>query len=82
MTLIYSPLKAIWISVFIFVVQQLDGNFIGPKVVGNKVGLSPLWIISAVLIGGEMFGLVGLFISIPIAAIMNVLICDYIKKRL
>ncbi|WP_304340195.1 AI-2E family transporter [Metaclostridioides mangenotii] len=82
MTLVYSPVKAFWIAIFILVVQQLDGNFIGPKVVGDKVGLNPLWIISAVLIGGELFGLVGLFISIPIAAIINLLISDYIQKRL
>ncbi|MDR1774307.1 MAG: AI-2E family transporter [Clostridioides sp.] len=81
-TLVYSPMKAIWLSLFIFVVQQLDGNVIGPKVIGNQVGLTPLCIINAVLIGGGLFGVIGLFLSIPIASIFNVWLNNFIDSRL
>ncbi|MDR0879163.1 MAG: AI-2E family transporter [Clostridioides sp.] len=82
MTLVYSPVKAFWIAVFILILQQVDGNIIGPKVVGNKVGLSPLCIITAVLVGGGMFGVVGLFLSIPTAALLNIYLKNFIDKRL
>ncbi|MDU1538015.1 MAG: AI-2E family transporter [Paeniclostridium sordellii] len=82
MTLIYSPIKALWVALFLFVLQQVDGNIIGPKVMGDYVGLSPLWIICAVLIGGSLFGLVGVFLSVPIAAIIKVYLCKYIDKNL
>lgn len=82
MTLVYNPIKAFWVGVFILILQQLDGNLIGPKVMGDQVGLSPLWIISAVLIGSSLFGLIGVFLSVPIAAIIKIVINKYIEKRL
>ncbi|QJA08659.1 AI-2E family transporter [Romboutsia sp. CE17] len=82
MTLVYSPIKAFWVAIFILILQQLDGNFIGPKVMGDQVGLSPLWIISAVLIGSSLFGLIGVFLSVPVAAVMKSSIDKYIEKRL
>lgn len=82
MTLVYSPIKALWVAIFILILQQVDGNFIGPKVMGDQVGLSPLWIISAVLIGSNLFGLVGVFLSVPVAAIIKSSIDKYIEKRL
>ncbi|MGL5717682.1 MAG: AI-2E family transporter [Paraclostridium sp.] len=82
MTLVYSPVKAVWVAIFILILQQVDGNIIGPKVMGDQVGLSPLWIISAVLIGGSLFGLVGVFLSVPIAAIIKVCIEKYINNNL
>ena len=82
MTLVYSPIKAFWVAVFILILQQLDGNFIGPKVMGDQVGLSPLWIISSVLIGSSLFGVIGVFLSVPIAAIIKITINKYVEKRL
>ena len=81
MTLIYSPIKALWVALFIFVLQQLDGNFIGPKVMGEQVGLSSLWIISAVLIGGSLFSVIGVFLSVPIAAIIKFSLDKYIQRK-
>ncbi len=82
MTLVYSPMKALWVAIFILILQQVDGNFIGPKVMGDQVGLSPLWIISAVLIGSSLFGLIGVFLSVPVAAIIKSSIDKYVEKRL
>ena len=82
MTLAYNPIKAFWVAVFILVLQQIDGNFIGPKIMGDQVGLSPLWIISSVLIGGSLFGIIGVFLSIPIAAIIKYSIDKYVDKKI
>lgn len=82
MTLVYSPVKALWVAIFILILQQVDGNFIGPKVMGDQVGLSPLWIISAVLIGSSLFGLIGVFLSVPIAAVIKSSLDKYVERRL
>lgn len=82
MTLVYDPVKAFWVAIFILLLQQVDGNFIGPKVMGDQVGLSPLWIISAVLIGGALFSLIGVFLSVPVAAVIKASIDKYVDKRL
>jgi predicted PurR-regulated permease PerM len=82
MSLTQGPIKAFWVIVFIFVLQQIDGNIIGPKIMGDQVGLSPLWIISAVLLGGSLFGIIGVFLSVPIAAVIKCCIDKYVEKRL
>lgn len=82
MTLVYSPIKALWVALFLLILQQLDGNLIGPKVMGDQVGLNPLWIISAVLIGGSLFGIIGVFLSVPIAGIIKFSIDKYIQNKI
>ncbi len=71
MTLFIDPAKALWVAIFIICLQQLDGNVIGPKIMGDKVGLSPLWIISAVIIGGSLFGFIGFFLAVPAVAVIK-----------
>lgn len=68
--LIINPLEALWFTVFIFALQQIDGNLIGPKVVGNSIGISGFWIMASVIIGGGLFGVVGMFIAVPVFAII------------
>lgn len=82
MTFLYSPLKALWVFVFIFILQQIDGNIIGPKIMGDQVGLSPLWVISAVLIGGSLFGVLGVFLSVPFAALIKICLGKYINNQI
>ncbi|MDU6113932.1 MAG: AI-2E family transporter [Paeniclostridium sordellii] len=82
MTLVYSPIKSLWVALFLLILQQIDGNFIGPKIMGDYVGISPLLIICAVLIGGSLFGLVGVFLSVPIAAIIKIYVDKYIDSNL
>lgn len=71
MTLIIDPIKTIWIALFILFLQQLDGNVIGPKIMGDRVGLSPLWVISAVILGGSLFGFFGFFLAVPVVAVVK-----------
>lgn len=82
MTLMIDPIRAIWVAIFIFVLQQLDGNVIGPKIMGDSVGLSPLWIISVVILGGALFGFVGVFLAVPVSAVMKEVYELMLKKRL
>lgn len=82
MTLVYSPIKAFWVFVFILILQQLDGNLIGPKVMGDQIGLGPLWIISSVLIGGSLFGIIGVFLSVPLAAVIKISIDKYVDNKI
>ena len=68
-----GPINALIVAGLFAVIQQIDGNFVAPRVLKDNVGLSPLYIILAILIGSEMFGLIGTFLAVPIAAILRVL---------
>ncbi|MEL1135123.1 AI-2E family transporter [Desulfitobacterium sp. THU1] len=72
--LIESPFMAIKVAIVILIVQQLEGSIISPKLMGDSVGLHPLWIIFALLAGGEIAGFWGMLFSVPIAAIIRVLL--------
>lgn len=67
--------------VMFVVIQQIEGNFIYPHVVGNSVGLSPLVVLSAVMIGGGLFGFVGMIIGVPVSAVLVALYKAYMEKR-
>lgn len=82
MTIIYSPIKALWVIIFIFLLQQIDGNFICPKIMCSQIGISPIGVISSVLIGGSLFGFIGVFLSVPTAAIIKIYLSKYIENRL
>ena len=79
--LVVNPIQAIWFIVFFVVLQQLEGNLIFPRVVGSKVGLPALWVLAAVTIGGNLFGLVGMLINIPICAVLYTLLREDVNKR-
>ncbi|MCT4564613.1 MAG: AI-2E family transporter [Maledivibacter sp.] len=81
-TLFDNPIKAIWVLVFVIALQQFDGLFLGPLILGEKVGLSPFWIIVAIIIGGGMFGVVGMFLAVPIMAVIKTFFEKYVDKRL
>lgn len=66
--LLISPIKAVWVAIFILILQQLDGNVIGPKILGISTGMSALWIIFSVTIGGALAGPVGMLLGVPICA--------------
>lgn len=72
--LIISPIKAIWFVIFIIVLQQLEGNIIYPKVVGSSVGLSAIWVMVAITIGGSAFGLIGMLIGVPTVSVIYQLV--------
>lgn len=74
--LIEDPLKAIWFIVFVLILQQVDGNIIGPKILGNTTGLSSFWVLFSLLLFGGLWGFVGLLIGVPLFAVVY----DIIKK--
>ncbi len=80
-TFMYDPVKALWVAVFIVVLQQIDGSIVGPKVMGNYIGLKPIWIILSISIGGGFGGLLGILLAIPLGAIAKILIVKFIEKR-
>jgi predicted PurR-regulated permease PerM len=72
--LIDSPMKAVWTIVVFVIIQQIDNAFISPKIIEGKLGLHPVTTILAVLIGGEFYGIIGMLISVPIMAIIKVIL--------
>lgn len=80
--LIIDPIKAIWFVVFLLCLQQFEGNIIYPKVVGNSVGLSAIWVMLAMIVGGSTLGLVGMLIGIPTFSVIYQLIKEVTYKKL
>lgn len=80
--LMVSPMTAFIFTIFVFVLQQLDGNIIGPKILGNSLGLSPIWVLAGILVGNGLFGIVGMLIGVPMFAVLYTLVSDNIKKIL
>lgn len=76
-----SPTKALLFILFIVVIQQIEGNLIYPKVMGNSIGLPGFWVLVAVTIGGGMFGVTGIILSVPIASTIYRIIKDDIRKK-
>ncbi|WP_258876450.1 MULTISPECIES: AI-2E family transporter [unclassified Clostridium] len=81
-TLFFSPIKAFWVLIFIIILQQFDGLYLGPKILGKSVGLSPLLIILAILIGGGTFGVLGMFLAVPTMAIILLIVERFINRKL
>ena len=72
--LLISPGKGIMFLIFIIILQQLDGNIIGPKILGSSTGLSAFWVIFAILIGSGLFGIIGMIAGVPVFAVIYYLI--------
>ncbi len=80
--MIQSPQKAIIFLIYIFLVQQLEGNLVYPKLVGNSLGISGTWVFIAVIIGGALGGILGVLIGVPLMAFIIKLIHDAVDKKL
>lgn len=78
---IISPIKALWFALIILALQQFDGNILGPKILGDSTGLSPFWVIFSILVGGELFGLIGMFLGVPFFAVIKNIIDKQIDKK-
>lgn len=79
---IESPIKALWFVVFIIILQQIESNVIYPRIMGKHVGLPGIWVLAAVTIGGGLFGVVGIIVSVPVCSVIYTLFDKWIKKRL
>ena len=81
-TLITSGIsQAIWMLVVVIIIQQIDANIINPKIVGNTLKISPLLVIFAITIGGAYFGMIGIFLAVPVAAVSKILVEDFIEYK-
>ncbi|MCX7714831.1 MAG: AI-2E family transporter [Clostridia bacterium] len=73
--------KALWLGIFLIALQQVDGNIIGPKIMGSSLDISPLWIIFAVTVGGGFFGVLGLLVAVPVLAIVKIIFWDILEIK-
>lgn len=77
-----EPLKVLPFIALVLVIQQIEGNFIYPKVVGDMIGLPGIWVLAAVSIGGSLWGVLGMLIGVPIASVIYTLVKEDVKVRL
>lgn len=80
-TLFNSPSKVVWVLGLVILAEQIEDNLLGPKVLGNQIGLKPFWIMISVIIGGELFGVGGMFLAVPTFAILKIFIVEWMTKR-
>lgn len=80
--LLINPISALIFAIFIFILQQCDGNIIKPLILGDKLGMSGFWILFSVTVGGALGGVVGMFLGVPIFALIYASVHDYIQIRL
>ncbi len=73
--------QAIWLAIIVIILQQIDANIINPKIVGNSLKISPLLVIFAVTVGGAYFGVLGMFLAVPVFTVLKILIQDYIEYK-
>lgn len=73
--------QAIWMAIIVIILQQIDANIINPKIVGSSLKISPLLVIFAVTVGGAYFGMLGMFLAVPVFAVIKLLIEDYIDYK-
>lgn len=66
--LLASPIKCLYFIIFVLILQQFDGNILGPKILGNSTGISGFWVIVAILVGGGLWGVAGMFLGVPVCA--------------
>lgn len=77
--LIESPLKALWFVIFVVILQQMDGNVIGPKILGNRIGISGFWVMFAIIFFGGTWGLLGMVVGVPLFAVIYDLVRKLVK---
>lgn len=77
-----DPVKALWFIVIIIIIQQIDGNIIGPRILGDTTGLSALWVIISIIVMSGLFGVLGMFIGVPVFAVLYSLIKEAAETRL
>ena len=79
--LVNDPMQAVWFVLMFLIVQQIEGNLIYPKVVGTSIGLSGMWVIVAISVGGDLFGVVGMLLMIPFASVIQTILREEVAIR-
>ena len=80
--LLDNPVKCLWFLVFILALQQFDGNILGPMILGESTGLSSFWVIVAILVGGGLWGVAGMFLGVPLFACLYTALGNFSVWRL
>lgn len=80
--LLVSPMQSLYFIIFIFVLQQFDGNILGPKILGDSTGLSSFWVLFSILFFGGLMGFFGMIIGVPFFAVAYHLISQAVNKAL
>jgi predicted PurR-regulated permease PerM len=79
--LLVEPMEAVWFLVFIIILQQIENNFIYPKVVGNSLGLPSILVFTSILIGAGVGGVVGTLLAVPLTAVLYAIVCEYVADK-
>ncbi len=77
-----NPMQAVWFVIMFLILQQIEGNLIYPRVVGTSIGLPGMWVLVAVAVGGELMGVSGMFLMIPLASVLYALLREFTNYRL
>ena len=80
--LFVDPIETFWFAIFVLALQQFDGNILGPYILGDSIGLPTFWVMFAIIVGGGLFGVLGMFIGIPLFAVIYFIIKAVVYKRL
>ncbi|MDO4793816.1 MAG: AI-2E family transporter [Filifactor alocis] len=80
-TLLSDPLKALWVVLFIFVLQQFDGNILGPKILGDRLGVRPIYVMLAIFVGGGFFGMFGMLVGVPVFKLISIALAKLVEDK-
>ncbi|SJZ94924.1 AI-2E family transporter [Anaerorhabdus furcosa] len=80
--LMANPISAVWFALWILALQQFDGNILGPYILGDSLGLPSLWIMFSIIVGGGFFGVVGMFLGVPLFSVIYIVIKEFVENRL
>lgn len=80
--LLSNPERTLEFVIFVFVLQQFDGNILGPKILGNQLGVSAFWILVSILIGGGIFGFIGMILAVPFFAVIYPIFANHVHEKL
>ena len=80
--LMVNPSKCLIFIIFIVILQQIDGNFIGPKILGNSTGITGFWVMFSIIVGGGLFGFWGMLLGVPVFVVLSTLVNSLITKKL
>ena len=80
--LLVDPLKCLYFVIFIFGLQQLDGNVIGPRILGDTIGISGFWVLVSITVAGSLFGFTGMLLGVPVFAVLYMLLSETVAEQL
>ena len=79
--LLVAPSQFLWFVIFVFVLQQFDGNILGPKILGDSTGISPIWVLFGIITGSKLLGFLGMIVGVPFTAVAYTLFRNYVDKK-